>query len=541
MSVKNSIEDPAPGLLTRIVLYARVSTDDQRDRHTVETQLNVMREAVKLDPSVHKIGEYVDEGISGVTPMSKRPEGGRLLRDAERHIFDQVWVYRFDRISRDDVDPLLVVRNLEDLGIEVKSVTEGETDPFMLHIRVAVAADERRAIRARSMAGMERAVKEGRYTGGIVSYGYVVEGERDSGRLVPDQTIAWGDLSAADVIRWIFKMAGEQAFSTIRIADELNDQGVPTKYLRDGREVKRRGHRKKKTQGTWSPGRILQILNNTTYRGVYEYGKRPGKGRRNLITGKVPRLVSDEVWFAAQEILSTRARVPHEKRRKYLLRSKLKCSDCGLNYSGSVSHGSVWYRCNGQLKGRGSFAGRCPAKGVKGQPLENAIWDDIKTWLINPDEILETLRKEMEKESPTAALDGELATITAALSDAESKRDRLLDLYLDGTVPKDQLASRMELSQNECETLSQKIGEIQAKRFRQQEPHNVDLLTQLRHRLQQGVDDGLMLELFQLLVDNIVVQTTVHPDGKKSLKLLVTYNFSVVGDSTDKGSLLRPA
>ena len=522
--------------LDRIALYARVNTDDQRDRQTIRTQLNVMRSEVERDSGVIVVSEYIDDGISGIVPMAERHEGGRLLRDADQRLFDQVWVYRFDRLGRDDIDPLTVFRRLEDQGVTIRSVTEGYANPFMRSMHVAFSAEERRAFRARSMAGIEQAVRNGRFPGGIVAYGYRAEGEQGSAELVPDETVVWGDLTAADVIRLIFKMAGEDCLSTIKIANELNTRGVPTSYAKDGREVERRGQRKKRTQNTWRPGRVLQILNNATYRGEYTYGKRPNKGKRSLITVQVPELVSSELWFAAQKTLASRARVPHDKRRKYLLSSKLKCDNCGLNYSGSMSRGRGWYRCNGQLVGRGPFGGRCPAKSIKGGLIESAIWEDIRSWVENPGDILGVLRKEMDERSDARTQEKELASFHSALGKVESKRDRLLDLYLDGNIPRDQLDPKMESVRKECEVLSERIQNIEVGLTKIIEPHDPDLLTQLRRRLEVGTSEELKLELFQLLVEDVVVQTTVHPAGKKSLKLSVTYNFAVAGDSTGRDS-----
>ena len=46
------------------------------------------------------VGSYLDGGISGMIPLEKRPEGGRLLEDANNGLFKQVVVYRLDRIGR---------------------------------------------------------------------------------------------------------------------------------------------------------------------------------------------------------------------------------------------------------------------------------------------------------------------------------------------------------------------------------------------------------------------------------------------------------
>jgi len=53
----------------------------------------------------------------------------------------------------------------------------------------------------RSADGMETAAREGRYTGRRDSIGYRIEGAKRSARPVPDETLMWGDLSAANLVR----------------------------------------------------------------------------------------------------------------------------------------------------------------------------------------------------------------------------------------------------------------------------------------------------------------------------------------------------
>src|SRR5215213_928187 len=82
-----------------VVIYARVSTEDQAERATIKSQLDFLRRFVDLH-SLPVAGEYVDDGISGTVPLADRPEGQRLLVDAEAGRFGVVLVYRVDRLGR---------------------------------------------------------------------------------------------------------------------------------------------------------------------------------------------------------------------------------------------------------------------------------------------------------------------------------------------------------------------------------------------------------------------------------------------------------
>ena len=67
---------------------------------------------------------YADDGISGTVPLEHRPEGSQLLKDARLGKFDQLLIYRLDRLGRDTRLILNAVADLEKLGVRVRSMTE---------------------------------------------------------------------------------------------------------------------------------------------------------------------------------------------------------------------------------------------------------------------------------------------------------------------------------------------------------------------------------------------------------------------------------
>src|SRR3954469_17569877 len=81
----------------RVACYARVSTEDQAERQTVAAQTDFLRRYCDLH-GLPVAGMHVDDGVSGATPLEDRPEGRRLLQDAESGAFTVVLVYRLDRL-----------------------------------------------------------------------------------------------------------------------------------------------------------------------------------------------------------------------------------------------------------------------------------------------------------------------------------------------------------------------------------------------------------------------------------------------------------
>ncbi len=71
---------PTPGA-ERVALYLRVSSEEQRDRETIEIQREFLEQYRRLY-ELEVAGVYADDGVSGTIPLHERPEGRRLLEDA---------------------------------------------------------------------------------------------------------------------------------------------------------------------------------------------------------------------------------------------------------------------------------------------------------------------------------------------------------------------------------------------------------------------------------------------------------------------------
>src|ERR671917_1434629 len=111
------------GATDRVALLLRVSSEEQRDRETIEIQDEFLRQYCELY-SLRVADIYPDDGISGTIPLHERPEGRRLLEDAKAGKFDTVLVYKLDRLGRS----LLVIVDahdrLQQAGVALKSARE---------------------------------------------------------------------------------------------------------------------------------------------------------------------------------------------------------------------------------------------------------------------------------------------------------------------------------------------------------------------------------------------------------------------------------
>jgi len=144
--------------MSAIIAYTRVSTDEQTinaQRHTIENRYKVNK-------------WFNDEATSGAIKAKDRKGFGQLLGYVREG--DTVVVYAIDRLGRDTIDVLETVEKLKAKGVAVVSIREGfdlstPMGKAMLTMLAAMAELERSNIKARQMAGIERARAEGKNLG----------------------------------------------------------------------------------------------------------------------------------------------------------------------------------------------------------------------------------------------------------------------------------------------------------------------------------------------------------------------------------------
>lgn len=136
--------------------YARVSTDTQ----TTEPQILALRN--------EGLENIVVETVSGSVPAHDRVELSSLLKTLQSG--DSLTVARLDRLGRDTVDVLELVRLLDQRDIRLRILNLGiETGTsngrLFLTILMAMAEFERELIRERTQAGIAAARAAGKLIG----------------------------------------------------------------------------------------------------------------------------------------------------------------------------------------------------------------------------------------------------------------------------------------------------------------------------------------------------------------------------------------
>jgi len=508
----------------RVALCLRVSSEEQRERETIEIQREFLQEYCRLY-GLEVAQVYADDGVSGTIPLHERPEGRRLLEDAKEGKFSTLLVYRLDRLGRS----LLVIVDAHDrlqaAGVALRSATEpiDTSTPsgcLIFQMLASFAEYERAAIAERTRSGLHRAYRNGKHTGRI-PYGYRLRSDEISLEIIEDE---------ARVVREIITNVAEGS-TLYGESKRLNDEGVPAPGMRFKGGERRPG-------AVWSPPTVRCIVHQSAYSGTHQVKI---DGGQSLISREVPAIVDRSLQDHATAMLAENKRYPDRKNdRKYLLRGLVRCKVCGFACTGrtSTSNGKKYsyYGCTANRGDRGSAANaaRYPAHrapSVSAPWLEELAWGDVKQFLENPGETLERAREQLAEADQGVELVARHADLTKRLTAKQAEKDRYVRLYAQDHISEEELESYLLDLKNQIDNLRLLIESIEADLSRSAEERmtaentEVWLLT-LRERL-AGIEEDTpeafakRRRLVGLLVEGIALGR--NENGQTTVE--ITYRF----------------
>jgi site-specific DNA recombinase len=444
-------------------IYARVSSDRQKENHTIASQVAALTEYAEThEYRVPAEWRFQDEGYSGATLL--RP-GLEALRDlAAAGQIEAVLIYSPDRLSRKYAYQVLLAEELSRCGVELVflQAPSGTTpeDQLLVQFQGMIAEYERAQIAERSRRGKRHRAQQGSInvlSGAPYGYRYM----RKS-----DTAAAYYEVieSEAGVVRRVYEVYTQQGLSINAIARLLNEEHIPTR-----------------TETTrWERSTVWGILRNPAYRGRACFGKtelrprqritrrlrkRQGlasrdsanheRPRQDWIEIPVPALISEETFALAQEQLEQNRR--HSPRRTIepsLLQGMLVCERCGYALYRTSTRTSArklyYYRCLGSDAYRHLKGAVCDNPPVRQDHLDAVIWKELLRLLEDPSVMQEELNRRREAARHADPRKQREEILRRDHARLEKSMDRLLNAYQEGLVSLEQLRSRMpELRQKQ--------------------------------------------------------------------------------------------
>ena len=388
----------------KALIYVRVSTTEQVDNYSLETQERSCREYC----GQHDLGVdwvFRDEGRSAKT--TDRPQLQEMLKycaaEGKRLGITAIVVYKLDRLARVLEHHTSIRAAFARLGVEVRSATEAFDDSpggkFIENVMASVAQLDNDVRSARTTAGMQEGARHGRWMW-RPPLGYQKGAPPPSASLVPDpevaallaqgfEAIASGRLSRPDALR------------------ELTAHGLRTRH---GRAV--------------SPQTFHATLRNPIYKG------RIIKPEWNIdVTGDFEPLVTDAVFDTVQAVFDGKKPTRSHTRDHpdFPLRRVVRCGRCTKPLTGSWSKGRnkhyPYYRCP---------KGRCGIS-IPKDKLKSLVLEQLADMTVSP-EILLLLKAIVQDtwEKRTASTRAQQHKLEEDERKLQTRLDRLTDKYLDG-------------------------------------------------------------------------------------------------------------
>lgn len=447
--------------LKRACAYCRVSTDEEEQLTSYNSQIEYYSKMIQNDPELTFVGIYADEGITG-TQMKNRDDFLRMIEDAKKGLIDVIIAKSISRFARNTVDTLNTCRLLRELNVDVYFEKENIHTLYMdsemfLTLYSAFAQAESESTSQNVRMGYRAKMKRGEPCGSIACYGFTWN------KITKELTI---NEKEAEVVRKVFDYY-VSGIGTSRICKKLEEEGI----------------RAPKGGKKWSPSVIKDMLRNVKYigdvMGQRYYVENPLTHKLVRNRGEKPKyhskdhheaIVDRKVWDKAQEIYEKRSQKLKNGQaycEKYSIRypysSKIECGLCHRNYvrrQGSSTYNNekryhkIYWKCSEYI----AKTGECDASaGLREDELNDMfvqLFNEISTYFNCSDEIL---FKKIESAIYDNRDYNELKKLEAEEIKLRKKILHLLDLKLEDE-------SVLEIYEEKEEMLKQELQEVKRKK-----------------------------------------------------------------------------
>ena len=428
-----------------VLLYARVSTDEQADRGYSLPEQHARLKSHAEREGLRVAGAYTEDASA---QSFERPQLKRLLEQAKALKPCQILFTRWDRFSRDETEARTMIKALRTQKIEPVAIEQPidwsiPEQKYLLGLYLTSAEVETDRLSMRVTAGMRRAQLEGRWVH-AAPFGYRnSRGEDNRPRLdiVPEK--------AALVL---------EAFELAATRPDLPLDDIRKRLRPRGLKV--------------SGSQFHRMLGHIVYTGRIDVAA-SGDDPARIVEALHEAIVPVPLFDAVQNRMGRRVPGAAPRRSRGAvhegleLRGHLVCPACGSRLTGSFSRGRHggrygYYHCVGRSEdgGRGTSRGhaRHAAERVNGafvsalagfspSPARIALYREVLADLVAGDEA---------KRAAT------LRRLRADLATARQRLDQADDMLVEGTLPSDTYARVRVRYQADVDDAVRRIGEMEA-------------------------------------------------------------------------------
>lgn len=513
----------------KVAAYCRVSTDNDDQANSFESQQRYFRQYIERNPDWELYAIFADEGISG-TNTKKRKEFNRMIACAKNGDFDLIITKEISRFARNILDSIFYTRDLKKHGVGVIflndniNTLDGDAE-LRLAIMSSIAQEESRKTSERVKWGQKRQMEQG-----------VVFGRSMLGYDVKDGKMTINE-DGAKIVRLIFRKFVDEGKGTHVIARELREEGINPMRVKE-----------------WSNTVILRVIRNEKYCGdlvqkktytpdFLSHEKKVNLGQEEFVILKDHHepIISHELFDKANRILDAKSLSQEGKAKhsnRYPFSGKIKCGRCGASYVARYktrkdgSQYKAWRCFEGAKHGSphidkaGNQVG-CSGTSIRNEEAIHIMYLVCKQLTIDRQKIADNLIKTIQKVISLDMTGADTNTLEEKKEAAQKKRTDLIDLYTSGDIDRDEftaLRAKYDAEINGLKSMMESVEKQQVVIAKQKE---------LMEDIKNAVDEligGIEYEdeFYTQLLDKMVINDRENIDVYLNL-LPLKWSYTVAG------------
>lgn len=413
-----------------VVIWARVSSREQKEGYSIDAQLRATRErATKSGWTVVREFSVAESAKRGATRVAFNEMVAWVKANAKRENLRAILSHKLDRICRNMRDAVRMQELEDQHGISLAFVENqfgpGPAGALSFNVMAAVAQYYSDNLRTEVLKGIEERCRQG-WQHGLASYGYMnCSDERDEPIRPHPQN------SKAVVRAFELYASGRHTFESL--ADQLAGEGYT--YQKSNPRFHRTA--------------LSRMLRNRIYVGEIRWGER-------YYTGKHRPLIDRRTFAICQDLLDGKIRRTRAKIDHAFAGGLFACQHCGALITGErikrkLNGGGVrvheYYRCANNLPDETH-----PTVRWRRDDLEDAIIADLETIRIPDDDLAGWFRTALQaafRNIGDVQRQQRIGNKKRA-AEIEAMQERLLNAYLAGTIDEATLAARQTQLRDEA-------------------------------------------------------------------------------------------
>ena len=425
----------------KYIAYCRKSSeDDSRQVQSLETQETALKEYA-LKNSLEVV-EVLKESRSARTD-NNRPLFNKMLNRIQSGEVKGIIVHHIDRLSRNGIESGKITKLFEaGLIKEIRTpskVISSIQEMLYMDFDFVFASHYSRNLSIRAKEGIATKLRNGEYPGKTPP-GYL---NRDKKIIVDPIRSVW--------IKKAFEMYASGAYALREVTEYLFEKGLRSKYT--NRKIPK--------------SNIHNILKNPFY-----YGAILSKGK--LYSGKHEPLIKKSLFDQVQEVFTGKKRSQKQK-HDFLYRSFLICDVCGCMMTATVKKGKyIYYYCTNGKKNCSQHLSYLSEDYVKKmvQEVMNGLTLDKEMAELSLQIYLEEQKEDLKRSENNKEY------VNSRISETNSKLDRLLDMFLSGSIDQTTYSAKQKSLQQEKVSLEVALKESNGGELQ----NTLELLDEIKNR-----------------------------------------------------------